>query len=110
MFAFYGSIFNENSTMSPLRRKLRDEDDLAQVQEPPAKKISKPTSRNDIVSHDNTRSLIQKKIEVYSKVLIGIVIKEISRIVNKLDIYKTGHEATHNDTNHFYIIFMELVY
>ena len=57
-------IFNENSTMSPLRRKLRDEDDLAQVQEPPAKKISKPTSRNDIVSHDNTRSLIQKKIEV----------------------------------------------
>ena len=34
----------------------------------------------------------RKDLEVYSNVLIGIVNKEISRIGNKLDIYKTSNE------------------
>ena len=70
-------IFKKNSTITMLKRKLRDEDDLNHIQEPLAKRISKPTSRNDILSQDNTRSLIQKKNEVKSnpKIFAGTMQK-----------------------------------
>ena len=71
-----------------LKRKLRDEDDLNHIQEPLAKRISKPTSRNDILSQDNTRSLIQKKNEVKSnpKIFAGTMqkSKNLAQRVDKL--------------------------
>ena len=81
-------IFKKTSTITMLKRKLRDEDDLNHIQEPLAKRISKPTTRNDIVSQDNTRSLTQKKNEVKSnpKIFAGTMqkTKNLADRVNKL--------------------------